>query len=176
MTDYVSFEGGKTELMDFLKEYYSECEIGKVQNGLAILRDSLDETEVFRVRRKLPEQTENGMMGLLIVNDSYYINVRKSSIALLGLMLDIVFTKGFASFVLAHFGVTAEAIRKLPQNEKKFLIFVKAGRVVFDEEKKCYIIKDSTEDFSVEEIKEMINNLKDLSIVREKEGVLKVCF
>ena len=176
MTDYVVFEGERAALKDFLKEYFPEDEISMVQNSLALLRDSLDETEEFRVKRELPTHTENSMMGLLIYNDNYFINVRKSSIALLGLILDNAFTQGFATFVLEHFGVTAEAIRKLTQDEKRFLIFVKSGRVVFDQEKNSYIIRDASEDFSSEEIKEMVKNLQEHSIVKDIDGVLKVCF
>jgi hypothetical protein len=176
MTDYVVFEGEKAALNDFLKEFFPEDEISMVQNSLALLRDSLDETEEFRIKRELPTHTENSTLGLLVYNDNYFINVRKSSIALLGLILDIAFAKGFATFVLAHFGVTAEAIRKLTQDEKKFLIYVKAGKTVFDQEKNCYIIKDAAEDFSSEEIKEMTSNLKEHSIVQDIDGVLKVCF
>lgn len=177
MTDhYVSFEGDNTGITDFLKQYYREDEIELVKRSFSLLRDSLDSSEKLVIHKEVPA-LDGTTMGLMFLQDNYYINVRISSIAFLGLILDVAFTKGFASFVLATFGVTAKAIRKLKPEEKKVLVLVRAGKVRFNSEGTAYVIEDEvSQDFTDEDIKAIILKLEDDDIVYDKDGVLKMYF
>lgn len=64
-----------------------------------------------------------------------------TTIAFIGLLLDIEFTEGFSSFVLGVFGVVADVIRKLSDTEKCVLLLVKAGDILIEEGQ--YVLKDS---------------------------------
>lgn len=94
--------------------------------------DLLDNDEVMEKNRECSNSQNS--MEFMIPKINYYINVKMTTLAFMGLMLDVEFTKGFTSFILSVFGVTADVIRKLFDVEKCVLLLVKVEDVLAKED------------------------------------------
>lgn len=175
-SEYVHFEGGNKGLDQFLGQYFSEEGTDLVHHNLSLLKDSLDESETFRIIQRVPDFGDYER-GFMFFQNNYYINLRMTTLALIGLILDIKFTKGFTTFVLATFGVKVGEIKELKQDEKQFLLLVNAGKVVKDQESGEYCINnENNQEFSSVKIRELADKLIEDKIIYDKDGKLKVFF
>ena len=157
---------------DFLIDYYDEQDIPIIQHCLGTLHDALNETECLKVNSR-----EDSTLNLIIMDGKYFLNVRKTTIALIGLVLDIAFAKGFASFVLAVFGLNAAKIRKLEYSEKRVLLYVQAEKINFDPDKNEFVIHgDINYEFEAEQLKTIIEKLLEDEIISRKGNFLKINF
>ena len=168
--EYISFEGTDEELNEFLGGYFEKAQIPLVRHCLGTLYDALDETETLRA-----ETEDHQEIGLILPGGNYFLNVRKTTIALLGLVLDIAYTRGFASFVLQMFGVTADKIRKLSADEKQILLWINAGKISIDRETSEYIYADENCGFSSDQIRKIIDKLAEDEVVRNSGDTVKIC-
>ena len=175
-SEYVHFEGGDKDLDQFLGQYFSEESTSLVHHNMSLLKDSLDQSETFQISKSLPDLSENER-GFMFFRNNYYINLRMTTLALIGLILDLKYTKGFTTFVMSTLGIKAGEIKKLKQDEKQFLLLVNAGKVIKDQESGEYSVDDTNNhEISSEKIQEMADKLIEDKIVYDKDGKLKVFF
>ncbi len=172
--EYVFFEGTGAKMESFWANYFDQTGVALVQRNLGIIHDALNKTEHFDIKH-----TDDSSMNLVMMDGEYFLSVRKTTIALVGLILDITFTKGFATFVLGLFGFHADQIRKLNYEEKRILLLIQADKIWFDHARNEYnkAIDDEIDyEFPPETIKTIINGLIDKGIVVRKDNRLKVAF
>lgn len=129
--DYVNIQGDENTIIQELSKYMNQGGAKLIVQNLSSFMDVLGDDEVFDVKEEKLEQ-ENGL-GFMVPKTNYYINVRKTTIAFIGLLFDIQFTKGFASFTLEIFGITADTIRKLSEIEKCVLLLIKTDSITMDD-------------------------------------------
>ncbi|MCR5294003.1 MAG: hypothetical protein K6E30_02355 [Lachnospiraceae bacterium] len=171
--DFISFEGSSKELDGFLGEYFPADQIKLVRKTMPSLVTALNKDETIK---KVQKKDDAGGLGLIIFDD-YFINVRKTTLALFALVMDIAYTKGFATFIFAAFGITAEKIRKLDYDEKQILLLINAEKILIDTEKDEYEINDERDyGYSSEEIKSIIDKLEEDDVVIRKGRELRVAF
>lgn len=61
------------------------------------------------------EEPTEDFMGLTVCDNSYYVNVKTTTIVILATLLDICLTKGFASVALSLFGVYPTAFARIEE-------------------------------------------------------------
>lgn len=135
----ILIRGEEKDIISELSKYINPDDIKMIIRSLPVFSDLIDDDEDLEISRA-GQEPENGM-GFVIPKSNYYINLKKTTIAFIGLVLDIRFTEGFTSFILSIFGVAADAIRKLSDMEKCVLFLVKADAVLTGEDE--YTLKDS---------------------------------
>lgn len=128
--DYISIQGDEYAIILELSKYMNEGGARLIIQNMSHLMDILSDDERFDVEKEKLER-EN-MLGFIVPKTNYYLNVKKTTIAFIGLLFDIQFTEGFASFVLNIFGITAETIRKLKDIEKCVLLLLKMDFIIID--------------------------------------------
>lgn len=79
-------------------------------------QDILGDDESFESNKANPCEEENSI-NLLFSESGYYINVRRTTIAILAVVLDCFLTKGMSSAALALAGVELQAIMKLKEEK-----------------------------------------------------------
>lgn len=85
-------------------------------------KNVLSSDEVYEIKTKFPSFGAR-MMGFMIAENEYYINLKYSTIIILALILDIEFTKGFASVLLGFLGITDTTFVKISEyNGEKCII------------------------------------------------------
>ena len=173
--DRVCFQGSSKEIDDFLCDYFDEEGIRLVKRNIMVMKKGLDETECLDMQEVYRGSGSSGL-GLMIKDTDYFINVKKTSLALFGLILDVQFTKGFASFALAMFGVAAEKIRKLSYDEKQILLWINADQVIISSSGEYYINVEYQHPYSSEKIKEIVDQLVKEEIVIRDGRTLKIQF
>ena len=94
-SEYICFEGTSEELHKWLEDYFDADQVDLVVRSLPTLIEALNESESVKAVKPKKDELE-----LLISDDNYFINVRKTTLALLGLILDIAFTRGAATLAL----------------------------------------------------------------------------
>jgi len=133
--DFIHIEGSETEVIHTLSEFMNEGSVLLLIRSMPLYSTLLDDCETFKRADNQPSEND---MGLIVPKSNYFVNMKKTTIALVGLLLDVRFTMGFSSFVLSHFGIQAEAIRKLSPVEKCVLLHIKASSIRTSEGT-CYI-------------------------------------
>lgn len=131
--------GDEKDIISELSKYINPGDVRIVVRSLPAFSELLEDDEFLEISKDAQEQG-NGM-GFVIPKTNYYINLKMTTIALIGLLLDIGFTEGFAAFILGIFGVAADVIRKLSDMEKCVLLLVKEDAVLAGEGK--YTLRDS---------------------------------
>lgn len=131
--------GDEKEIISELSKYINPDDVRIVVRSLPAFRELIEDDEALEIRKESREQGSG--MGFVIPKTNYYINLKMTTIAFIGLILDIAFTKGFAAFIFGLFGFTADVIRKLPDTEKCVLLLVKEGAVLAGDGK--YTLGDS---------------------------------
>ena len=170
--EYVSFEGSDKEFDAFLSEYYEGNKTELFLHSMGTVYDALNETETVRIVLK---DSCDVRLGLVTTEMNYHLNVRKTTLALIGLIMDITLTKGFASFALEMFGVTAGKIRRLTPKEKQILLLINAEKILIDEKTDTYEINDERDyGFTSDQIKSIIDKLVDDEVVKRKGRELKI--
>lgn len=113
--DYINIQGSENAVISELSEYMKEGSAKLILQNLPLFADILDNDEKFHTEKEIPERENK--LGFMVPKTNYYLNVKKTTIAFIGLLFDIQFTYGFTSFVLGIFGITADTIRKLSDIE-----------------------------------------------------------
>lgn len=131
--------GDEKEIIAELSKYIDPGDVRIVVRSLPVFSELIDDDEVLEISKETQEQGSS--MGFVVPKTNYYINLKKTTIALIGLLLDIGFAEGFAAFILGIFGVSADVIRKLSDTEKCVLFLVKADAVLVKAGK--YELKES---------------------------------
>lgn len=122
----IIISGDENDIVLELSKYINSNGARAIVRSLPLFSNVIDDDEEVEITRR--EHGQKNGMGFVIPKTNYYINLKMTTIAFVGLLLDIGFTEGFTSFALSIFGVTADAIRKLSDTEKCVLVLVKAGR------------------------------------------------
>lgn len=135
----IMIRGDEEDVIEELSKYVNGDGVRVVVRSLLAFSNVIDDDEELEINRG--QDCQENSMGFVIPKTNYYINLKMTTIAFVGLLLDIGFTEGFSSFTLSIFGVTADAIRKLSDTAKCVLLLVKAGDVWVEEGK--YILRDS---------------------------------
>lgn len=136
---YITIRGNENDIISELSQYMSPSNARIIVRNLSAFTDLIDDDETLEINREYPDLGDG--MDFLIPATNYYVNLKMTTLAFIGLMLDIEFTKGFASFILNVFGITADAIRKLSDTEKCVLLLIKAEAVLLKEGR--YVMIDS---------------------------------
>lgn len=182
--DRIMIRGDEEDIVRELSKYVNGDGARVVVRSLLAFSNVIDDDEELEIIRGKDGQKKS--MGFVIPKTNYYINLKMTTIAFIGLLLDIEFTEGFSSFTLGIFGVVADIIRKLSDTEKCVLLLVKAGDVWVEKGK--YVLKDST--FCINYVRNCdcrqydrcsltqdllmatIQELLDKNIVKQKENCL----
>lgn len=88
--DYINIQGDENSIIQELSKYMNQGGAKLIVQNLSSYIDILDNDEIFDVKEEKREQ-ENGL-GFMIPKTNYYLNVRKTTIAFIGLLFDIQFT------------------------------------------------------------------------------------
>lgn len=136
---YITIHGNENDIISELSQYMSPSDARIMVRNFSVFKNLLDEDETLEINRKSPD-SENGL-NFLIPTTNYYVNLKMTTFAFIGLILDIEFTKGFTSFILSAFGISVDVIKKLSDTEKCVLLLVKAEAVLVREDK--YVLIDS---------------------------------
>ncbi len=186
--DYINIQGDENSIIQELSKYMNQGGAKLIVQNLSSYIDILDDDEIFDVKEEKREQ-ENGL-GFMIPKTNYYLNVRKTTIAFIGLLFDIQFTKGFASFILDIFGVTADTIRKLSEVEKCVLLLIKTDSINMNDGKyalsgapncmnfalRCTYCQYDKCNLSKEVLNDTVQKLLDAKVIRCKGNSLVYCF
>ncbi|MBP3477754.1 MAG: hypothetical protein J6K48_15785 [Lachnospiraceae bacterium] len=125
--DYINIQGDENTIIRELSNYMNQGGAKLIVQNLSSFMDVLGDDEAFDIKEEIQKQ-EDGL-GFIVPRTNYYLNVKKTTIAFIGLLFDIQFTKGFASFVLDILGITADKIRKLTDIEKCVLLLIRTGSI-----------------------------------------------
>ena len=171
-SEYICFEGTAEELHKWLEDYFDADQVDLVVRSLPTLVEALNESESVKAVKPKKDELE-----LLISDDNYFINVRKTTLALLGLILDIAFTRGAASLALQLTGNGADKIRKLSYDEKQILLLINADKILIDPGTGEYSINDEKNyHYTSGRIKEIIDKMADNDIVKVNGRDIRICF
>ena len=128
--DYINIQGDENTIIQELSKYMNQGGAKLIVQNMSSFIDVLGDDEVFDAMEEKQEQKDG--LGFMVPKTNYYLNIKKTTIAFIGLLFDIQFTKGFASFVLDIFGITADTIRKLTDMEKCILLLLKTDSITID--------------------------------------------
>lgn len=186
--DYINIQGDESIVISELSKYVNQGGAKLIVQNLPFFMDVLRNDETFEIKEEKQEQ-ENGL-GFMVPKTNYYLNLKKTTLAFIGLLLDIRFENSFAPFALNIFGITADTIRKLKDMEKCVLLLVKTDSIVMDNGKytlngtpkcmnftlgctyrqydKCCLSNDALHD--------TVQKLLDEKIIKSKGNSLVYCF
>lgn len=114
----MNFIGDKNALcLEFVRQGVGcKEDAEKIVEFLTEHRKFLSELESFEIKTEYPDMPPK-MMGLMIVKNSYYVNIKTITIAVIALLLDITVTEGLAATLLSLGGVSSVGIIKLDEYE-----------------------------------------------------------
>lgn len=128
--EYINIQGNENEIVLELSKYMNQGGAKLIVQNLPSFMDILGDDETFHIESEEGMQGKKDCLDFIIPKTNYYLNVKKTTIAFLGLLFDIQFTQGFASFALSIFGITADTIRKLTNTEKCVLLLLKSDSII----------------------------------------------
>lgn len=186
--DHIDIQGDENTVIQELSKYMSQGGARLIVQNMSSFADVLDDDEAFNVMQE--EQGQEDRLGFVVPATNYYLNLKKTTIAFIGLLFDIQFTKGFASFVLNVFGITADTIRRLADIEKCVLLLLKTDSIIIDNGE--YAISDASRCMnftlrctycqydrcclSKEVLNDTIPKLLDEKVIKRKGNSLVYCF
>ena len=175
LNDYISFQGTSDELDVFLLNYFPQDQLKLVRSMMPLLNSSLNDSELLE--KTYVEESSDGSMLHLIILENYHLNIRKTTIALFALLMDIAYTKGLATFISETFGLTSHKLRKLNYDEKQIVMLINAEKILIDETKNEYKINSERDyGYSSKEIKAIIDKLVEDDVVIRKGSNLRIAF
>lgn len=173
--EHIFFRGSSTELDTYLSEFFPPDQTRIVRNMMPMLRASLNESEVLE-KESVTRQCADALLGL-IVEEDYHLNMRKTTLALFALVMDIACTKGFTTFVFETFGLSSHKLRRLNYDEKQIVLLINAEKILTDADGNQYEINDERDyGYSSDEIRRIIDKLVEDDVVIRKGRKLKVAF
>ncbi len=186
--DYINIQGDEGIVISELSKYVNQGGAKLIVQNLPFFIDVLDDGETFEIEKEKQER-ENGL-GFMVPKTNYYLKVKKTTLAFIGLLLDIQFENSFASFALNIFGITVDTIRKLKDMEKCVLLLVKTNSIVMDNGK--YMLNDTPKcmnftlgctyrqydkcRLSNDVLHDTVQKLLDEKIIKRKGDSLVYCF
>ena len=186
--DYINIQGDENSIIQELSKYMNQGGAKLIVQNMPSFMDILDDDEAFDITKEKQEQEEQ--LGFMVPKTNYYLNVKKTTIAFIGLLFDIQFTQGFASFALNIFGITADTIRKLTDIEKCVLLLLKTDSIIIDNGE--YAISDASKcmnfalgctycqydkcNLSKEVLNDTVQKLLDEKVIKHKGNSLVYCF
>lgn len=155
-----------------------------LENNKKLLSE--DEFITAEIRtQKLPD----GYVGLLTPDYQYSINIKRTTIIIVALLLDLKFTSGFASTFMTLTGLSNQSVKKLQKSHKCLVaeISLKKGcrQDELDFENKECVWNNLECDYrkdgiycgrSKQVIKSNISDLLKSGVIKEIDGKLKICF
>lgn len=186
--DYINIQGDENTIIQELSKYMNQGGAKLIVQNMSSFIDVLGDDEVFDAMEE--KQGQNDGLGFMVPKTNYYLNIKKTTIAFIGLLFDIQFTKGFASFVLDIFGITADTIRKLTDIEKCVLLLLKTDSITIENGE--YAVSDASKcmnfalgctycqydkcRLSKEVLNDTVKKLLDEKIIKCKDNSLVYCF
>lgn len=186
--DYLNIQGDENTVILELSKYMNQGGAKLFIQNLPSFMNILDNDEAFDIKEQKQEQKDG--LGFIVPKTNYYLNIKKTTIAFIGLLFDIQFTQGFASFALSIFGITADSIRKLSNIEKCVLLLVKSDSVTVDNDVYVYSSTPNCVNFALgctycqydrchlakEILNDSIQKLLEEKIIKRKGNSLVYCF
>ncbi len=186
--DYINIQGDESTIIHELSKYMNQGGVKLMIQNLPSFMDVLDEDESFNIKKEISEQ-KNGL-GFIIPKTNYYLNIKKTTLAFIGLLFDVQFTQGFASFALNIFGVTADTIRKLSNIEKCILLLIKSDSITTDNGRYAFNGTPSCMNFALgctycqydrcqlpnDVLNDTIQKLLEEKVIKRKGNSLLYCF
>lgn len=186
--DYINIHGDENAIIQELSKYMSQGGAKIIVQNLSSYIDVLDDDETFDVKEEKQEQENR--LGFMVPKTNYYLNVKKTTIALIGLLFDIQFMEGFASFVLGIFGITADTIRKVSEIEKCVLLLIKTDSIIMEDGKYALSSTPNCKNFTLrctycqydkchlskEVLNDTVQKLLDAKVIKCKGNSLVYCF
>lgn len=148
--DRFIFEGYEEELMlefaNLLRRYEYEPNEDKVEALVEILEeiyennryDEIDPEFYMNKKTEIINPCPPEMLCMLISKTRYFINIKRTAIALLALLVDLFATKGITTVVLTLLGQINRAVYRLSDDELTLLL--KISRL--SKEKECVTLKE----------------------------------
>lgn len=183
---FLNFDDNAEKVYAELKKYgfESTCDAERVLSFLSENQEMLKENEVIKKYQKFPE-TPQGMMGLLIIEQNIYINLKISTILITALLLDIKLSKGFATLLIGMLGIPQNVLVKINEkNGEKCFIHEAMSRKkisvnVLDQfngeccnnQYKCKYNINGECNCTKEKIKEILDNLVENNMFKEDGGL-----
>lgn len=84
----------------------------------------LNENECIEIEDNYTYPQNQNMMGLVLCDSSYYINLKKTTIILAAFLLDIHLTKGLAATALSLFGFSTNSVCSIDEHAGEKCILV----------------------------------------------------
>ena len=186
--DYIKTQGDENTIILELSKYMNQGGAKLIIQNLPSFMDVLDDDETFDIKKET--QGQKGGLGFIVPKTNYYLNMKKTTLALIGLLFDIQFTQGFTSFVLSILGITADTIRKLTSIEKCVLLLLKTDSITMDNDE--YALNDTPNcmnfalgctycqynrcHLSKEILNDIIQKLLEEKVIKRKGNSLVYCF
>lgn len=106
MRNTIELKGNENALLEEFAYlgFNDKNDVKKIIKYISNNSQMLDKTEVIKIETKFPNIPQ-GMLGLMIMENEYYISLKYSTIMIAALILDISVTKGFAAAALALLGI-----------------------------------------------------------------------
>ena len=170
-----------SKVKERLTQYIDKYQIDSFLSDFPKIEYILTETERFEVQYIIKKDSEHDskVLGLMLGNSNYYINLKATTLLFACLLLDITFTKGLASTVLTITGINFAAT-KLSQEERHFLIRAKHnGNDKFNireitetpfSTKQCFVCLNKNGDIcglSMEQLTSIADTLVDKKILKK---------
>ena len=187
--DYIKFKGAnKFDLMKELIEFTgSGILVDDILNFIIENEEILQDDEYVEIIKE-PSKFPMGIYNTLILNAKYNVNIRKSLLIFIMLLLDSKITKKTGSKALGILSLSGKIIYKISIHEKCILLDTLIGKKRRMEdyhyyEKEC--IKNNIEcpyrikykcmrNYS--ELEKIFNKLISKEIITKKDGFIKIIF
>lgn len=99
--NYINIHGDENAIIQELSKYMSQGGAKIIVQNLSSYIDVLDDDETFDVKEEKQEQENR--LGFMVPKTNYYLNVKKTTIALIGLLFDIQVHGRLCFFCIRHF-------------------------------------------------------------------------
>lgn len=187
--DYIKFEGAnKFDLMRELIEFTgSGVLVDDIFNFIIKNKGMLQEDEYVNIIEE-PSKFPMGIYNTLILNAKYNVNIRKSLLIFIMLLLDSRITKGVASAVLGISGLSGQSIHKISEQEKCILLETLIGKKRLVDDYKHYKKQCTQKDIkcpyrieytcmrSHSESEKILDELISKEIIKRKNGFIQIMF
>lgn len=185
------FRGYKDEfrerLKDLLKEYSLDFNDAKIDLLIKLL-EQISESDIKNYIMELddhvitdiefPEKRNSHSLSLLIPRTRYFINIRRTLIAIIAFLIDFFATKGATTLTLTLLGQINKVVYKLNDEELMVLNIVKE----LEKDKECVALHEVIEKLTIhdklmtrEKVERIIEKLRNNDIITlTKEKCLKI--
>jgi len=182
----IVFSASQSKTREYLSQYIDNYQINNFLSDFSKVKHILTETENFEVQDdlendlKFDSKSDSKVLGLILGNSNYYINLKATTLLFACLLLDITYTKGLASTVLTLTGINFSVI-KLTQEERHFLLRAKhIGNNNFNisaikeksfSTKQCFMCSNSNDNvcgLDLEKLTIIADTLVDKKILKKK--------